>query len=290
MKTAAFSDILLYLGEFFELCQDLGLHAEAEAGRFGVYRSRIGQLNGEIDRLRAGEAEMPVFKKLAADLPRYLVALAESQEIVELLPFLRARPPQELVPRMRLLLAGPELPSEEDQASNQARNIQFELWLAGTLWRVGVQVELAEPDVRCKIGETTVLFACKRLFSVKRLTRRINEATEQLQRNLEPLPEKTSWGFIAISLSRVLGKTDQSEAIANRAEGLERLASRIEVLVTRRAKWHQTREAQGVVFHTASIFTNSETDRIELGKFVTLFGDGPVCEAVAVKLQSAAVR
>jgi len=290
VKTAAFSDILLYLGEFFELCQDLGLHAEAEGGRFGVYRSRIGQLNGEINRLRAGEAEMPVYRKLAADLPRYLVALAESQEIVELLPFLRTRPPQELMPRMRSLLAGPELPSEEDLASNQARNIQFELWLAGTLWRVGVQVELAEPDIRCKIGETTALFACKRLLSVKRLTRRINEATEQLQRNLEPLPEKTSWGFIAISLSGVLGKTDQSEAIANRAEGLERLASRIEALVTRRAKWHQTREAQGVVFHTVSIFANSETDRIELGKFLTIFGDGPVCEAVAVKLQSAAVH
>lgn len=290
MKTAAFSDILLHLGEFFELCQDLGLHAEAEAGRFGAYRARIGQLNREIDRLRAGEAKMPIYKKLAADLPHYLVALAESQEIVELLPFLRARPPQELMPRMRLLLAGPELPSEEDQASNQARNIQFELWLAGTLWRVGVQIELAEPDLRCKIGETTVLFACKRLISVKRLTRRINEATEQLRRSLEPLPEKTSWGFIAISLSRVLGKTDQSEAIANRAEGLERLSSRIEALVTRRAKWQQTREAQGVVFHAASIFTNSETDRIERGKFVTLFGDGPVCEAVAVKLQSAAVH
>jgi hypothetical protein len=289
VKTAAFSDILLHVGEFFELCQDLGLHAEAEAGRFGVYRSRIGQLNAEIDRLRAGEAEMPVYRKLAADLPWYLVALAESQEVVELLPFLRARPPRELVPRMRLLLAGPELPSEEDQASNQARNIQFELWLAGTLWRVGVQVELAEPDIRCKIGKTTALFACKRLFSVKRLTRRINEATEQLQRNLKLLPAKRSWGFIAISLSRVLRKTDQSEAIANQAEGLERLASRIEALVTRRAKWHQTREAQGVVFHTASIFTNSETDRIEHGKFIRLFGDGPVCQAVAVKLQSAAV-
>jgi len=290
MKTSAFSDILLRLGEFFGLCRDLGLHAEAEGGRFGIYRSRIVQLNAEIDRLRAGESEMPVYKKLAADLPRYLVALVESREIVELLPFLRGRPPRELVPRMRVLLAGPELPSEEDPASNQARNIQFELWLAGTLWRVGVQVELAEPDIRCEIGETILLFACKRLFSVRRLTRRINEATEQLQRNLRRLPEKSSWGFIAISLSRVLGKTDQSEAIANQAEGLEQLASRIDALVTRRAKWHQTREAQGVVFHTASIFTNSETDRIEVGRFVTLFGDGPVCEIVAGKLQSAAVQ
>jgi len=288
--TSAFSDILLHLGEFFELCQDLSLYAEAETGRFGVYRSRIGQLNGEIDRLRAGESERLVYRKLAEDLRRYLVALAESQEVGGLLPFLRVCSPQELMPKIRALLAGPELPSDEDQTSNQARNIQFELWLAATLWRVGIPVELAEPDIRCKIGDTTVLFACKRLLSVKKLTRRINEATEQLQRNLEASPERTAWGFIAISLSRVLGKTDQSEAIANRTDGLDRLASRIEVLVTRRARWQQTREAQGVLFHLGSMFTNNETNRIESGHYVTLYGSGPVCEALAGKLHSGAAQ
>src|SRR5205814_2317636 len=128
------------------------------------------------------------------------------------IPFLRACRPRELIPKVRALLAGPELPSEEDQASNQARNIQFELWLAGTLWQVGVQVELAEPDIRCKLAEGTVLFACKRLFSVKKLIRRINEATEQLRRSLDHVPQAASWGFIAISLSRVMRKVDQSEA------------------------------------------------------------------------------
>ena len=102
MKTATFNDNLLHLEEFFELCRALGLNAEAEAGRFGVYRSRIGELNGEMDRLRAGEAGMPIYKKLAADLPRYLVALAESQEIGGLLPFLRTCPPQELMPSLHL--------------------------------------------------------------------------------------------------------------------------------------------------------------------------------------------
>jgi phenylalanyl-tRNA synthetase beta chain len=41
--------------------------------------------------------------------------------------------------------------------------------------------------------------------------------------------------------------TDRSEAIANRAEGLEPLASRIRAVVERRAKWHQTHEVQGIV-------------------------------------------
>ena len=36
------------------------------------------------------------------------------------------------------------------------------------------------------------------------------------------------------------------------------------------------------------MFTNSDTGRIESGRFLTLYGDGLVCEALAVKLHSAA--
>jgi hypothetical protein len=78
------------------------------------------------------------------------VALAESQEIGAMLPFLRMCPPQALVSRLKTVLAGPELPSEEDQASNQARNIQFELWFANTLWR-GIRT-LHSSDIRFSLG------------------------------------------------------------------------------------------------------------------------------------------
>ena len=94
-----------------------------------------------------------------------------------------------------------------------------------------------------------------------------------------------AWGVVALSLSRVLTATDRAEAIASQAEGREDLASRIETLVERRAKWSQSREAQGIVFHAGSIFTNSGTDRIETGHFWTLYGDGPVCGAIAAVLQ-----
>src|SRR5437016_3418787 len=64
-KTAAFSEILTHLDQFFDVCGELGLHAQAEAGRFGVYRSRIGRLGDEIGRLRKGEDKMPIYRKLA---------------------------------------------------------------------------------------------------------------------------------------------------------------------------------------------------------------------------------
>src|SRR5207247_5880326 len=95
---------------------------------------------------------------------------------------------------------------------------------------------------------------------------------------------------IAISLSRVLAVTDRPEPIANRGEGLERLEFRIGNLVERRAKWRQTREAQGIVFHAASMFTNAENNRIESGSFITLYGDGPICGALANGLYSVAAK
>src|SRR6266545_1452692 len=283
----AYGDILSSLDEFFEFCRRFGLLAEAEGGRFGVYRSRIIHLSAEIDRLRTGEDKLPIYTKLKADLPRYLVALGESGEIREMLPFLGVCQQEELVHKLSAILSGPELPSEEDLASNQARNTQFELWLGAALWRGGAQVELAEPDLRCKIGEITVLLACKRLLSPRNLTKRINEATIQIQRNLKLLTEKPSSGFVAISFSNLLGM-EQSVVVNNRREALDRLASAIEASIIRRQpRWQHSEETQGIVFHAKAPF---ELGRIEFGAFLQLYGEGAVCEALAMTIDRATVH
>jgi hypothetical protein len=285
VTTAAYSEVLRDLEAFLSLCRARGLKQEVAASRFSLYRIRIQDLSVEIGRLRAGEPAAPIYKRLAADLPKHLVALFESLEVGGMMPFMNACPAEVLKPRLKLLLSGPEMPSDEDQASNQARNIQFELWLANTLSRAGASVVLAEPDLRCTIRDITILVACKRLVSVRKLTKRINEATEQLGRGLRALPGQALSGVIAISLTRVLPTNDRSETIANQAEGMERLASRIELLVERRAKWRQSREAQAILFQIASTFTNLEVDRIQCGYFLTMYGDGPVAAALNERLQ-----
>lgn len=283
----AYGDILFSLDEFFEFCRRFGLLAKAEGGRFGVYRSRISQLSAEIDRLRMGEDKSPIYTKLKADLPRYLVALGESGEIREMLPFLGVCQQEELAPRLSAILSGPELPSEEDLASNQARNIQFELWLGAALQRGGAQVELAEPDLHCKIGETTVLLACKRLLSPRNLNKRINQATKQIRRALKLLTEKPSSGFVAISFSNLLGM-ERSVVVTNRGEALGRLESAIDVLINRcQPKWQHSDETQGIVFHAKAAF---ELDRIEFGAFLLAYGRGAVCKALAETIDRAAVH
>lgn len=286
-QPAAYADILRQHEKFVAICEAAGVKAEAEGGRFGGYVERIRDLNSQLQRVRQAESEGLLFAQLAPDLPRYLVALTETREVGTMVPFLLTCPAEVLTPRLKAMLAGPEFPSEEDQASNQARNIQFELSLATLLSATGISVTLGEPDLRCTVGGLSIFVACKRLFSVQNLNKRINEATVQLRRELTQLPN--AFGVIAISLSRVLAVTDRSEAIASRGDGLRKLASRIDTLIVgRRARWQQTREAQAILFQVTSVFTNAETERIESGGFTTMYGAGPVCEVLAEKIQSMA--
>jgi hypothetical protein len=283
MGSARFDDILRGLSELFEICRDLGLERQALDGRFGVYRATILHVQSEFGKLRPGSDPTPVYRRISMSLPNVLTALAESQEICGIVPFLRTCSQTAVAPRLSAVLKGPELRGLEDEGSNQARNIQFELWLATLLWGADVEVSLEEPDLALRLGNDRILVACKRLFSVHKLTRRINEATDQLRRHLAQ-KSGPAWGVIAVSLAKILTGTDRAETIANQTEGRAELAARIESLVERRAKWAQTREAQGVVFHAGSVFTNAETNRIETGHFWTLYGDGPICGAIAAVL------
>jgi hypothetical protein len=119
--TAGYSEILRQLGTFFELCDSACLRPEAEGGRFGIYENRIRRLVGHIEAIDRGEPEAPLFAEMARDLPVYLVALAECQEVGEMTPFLKTCPQDLLASRLKAVVRGPVLPSDENQSSNQAR-------------------------------------------------------------------------------------------------------------------------------------------------------------------------
>src|SRR5688572_26317387 len=148
MATFSYSAIVNGLIEFFQFARSLGLGEQAASGRFGIYRRRIEELETKIANLRNGAKKASIYKELAADLPRYLVALAEGVEAARMGTFLRGCSPDMLRPRLKLMLGGPEMPSDENPTSNQARNIQFELSLGATLTRAGLTVDLEEPDLR----------------------------------------------------------------------------------------------------------------------------------------------
>jgi hypothetical protein len=284
MQTAGYVEILRKLHLFFGLCETLDLRNQAELGRFGIYEGRIRHLISNIEAIQRGVPEGPLFAKIAPELPIFMAALSEAFEVGEMTTFLRNFPKEVLESRLKLVVQGPVLPSDEDQASNQARNIQFELALATILAQSGMSITFAEPDLRCEVNGLTFFIACKRIVSPRRLNKRINEATNQLRRELAPFPE--AGGVIAISLSSVLATADgKSETIASQADGLKTMQTRIDTFVARHgARWQKTREAQGILFHVSSMFTNNGTGRVELGGFTVMHGTGPIVEAIATGL------
>jgi hypothetical protein len=218
MQTAGYAEILRRLHLFFALCETLDLRNQAEQGRFGIYEGRIRHLISNIEAIRSGQPEGSLFARIAPELPFFVEALCEALEVGEMTEFLSQFPRKVLKPRLRLVIRGPVLPSDETNISNQARNIQFELSLGALLGRKGVSIDFAEPDLRCKVDGLSFFIACKRILSPSKLNTRINDATDQLRRGLEPHPE--AGGIVAISLSSVLATSDgKPEAIAHKTKG-----------------------------------------------------------------------
>lgn len=272
---------------FFALCQELGLEEAVASSRFSTYRELLLELIQVVDQTKADDVAGHIRTKVLRRMPQYVVGLTESREVGESLPFLHTCRPEAIIGRIRRVLAGPIMPEDENPASNQSRNILFEFVLAATLWGAGVPVALAEPDLRYTFSDRTVFIACKRMFSMEKLVRRINEATRQLDRRLRTEPE-VSRGVVAISLSKVMNPGKRLETVANQSQARALLATRIETLVMKRARWQACREAEAILFHAASPFSNLDSGRIEAGEFFVLFGDNPTAKAVAEALNRAA--
>jgi len=284
MPRSGYAEILKQLEAFFELCSMVGLRGHKQ-GRFGSYQEHIRHLIEQVDAIRGGAAQGPLFAKLAPELPTFTESLAESLEVGRMIPFLSTFPSQVLKPLLTRVVRGPVLPSEEDSASNQARNIQFELALGAKLARTGAAVCFGEPDLRCQIDGRPFMIACKRILSPARLNDRIEEATKQVRRELRGLPDEVG-GIVAISLSSVLASSDgKPAAIASKADGLKKMQLEIDDFVKNHTVWQKTREAQGLLFLKTGMFTNYSTGRIDFGTFVVMHGTGPIVTAIASSLE-----
>jgi hypothetical protein len=280
---AGYEMVLRGLHRFFDLCETLDLRSDAEQGRFGIYESRMRHLIATIEALESGRPRR-LLEALAPDLAIYAETFGESLEIIGMLDFLHQCPPAALAPMLRRVLKGPVLAADETFNSNDARNIQFELLLGTVLTQSGMTVELAEPDLRCHVGNISFFVACKRIWAPNRLNERIDGAIRQLQRELTSHPE--AGGIIAISVTRQLTPTDGRPIhIASRAAAMELLSTEIEAFIARYcATWSATREAQGILFHTRGVFTNHETGTPDVGSFILMHGESPLVEAIAKRL------
>lgn len=225
MQRMSHEKIVAALDRVLELCRQFGLTKAVEASRFLEYRRRLQWLSALPSRHHSEDAASmtPQDKRLLA------TAQAESLELAGLADFLETCTPTILKPKLRDILRGPLVLFEEDQVSNKARNIMFELNLAEKLWRARLQPELGEhPDVQCVVNSTPLLIECKRPLFARSVVMRIGEAHKQLERELRKRPHAR--GIIAVSLSKTreadtfLRYSNEAGVQAFLGDELERLA------------------------------------------------------------------
>lgn len=176
MQRIRYEHILQNLNQTLAFCESIGLGDIADRSRFADYRRCIERL---IESLRM----RPVPREIEEHQHEYRVALEESMQFGNLLPYFQQCDCTLVCRKLKDCLSGLSLPSDESPTSNQARNIQFELLLASTLQQAGFETVLGEhPDLKCKVDNTWFFFECKRPYSTETATlkKRIHEASKQL--------------------------------------------------------------------------------------------------------------
>jgi hypothetical protein len=136
-------------------------------------------------------------------IPNYVAGLFELLEVLKVFRAFSDDISPILGGKVSRALCGPISPMEESPRNNEARNAMFELVLAANWKNGGAIVELGEPDIRIVLGGTTFLVECKRPFSSKGVRRNIEDAARQLRKALSEPPQASSYGLVAVSLSRI---------------------------------------------------------------------------------------
>ncbi|OGU71459.1 MAG: hypothetical protein A3H45_00050 [Ignavibacteria bacterium RIFCSPLOWO2_02_FULL_55_14] len=265
-QRASYQEILERLTNGLAFCRSIELKNRAEKGRFSHYENRIKRL---IRIARQGK-DLPAKEKqhILGQLQEYLVALSECFEFGDIISQLQHLPHEVLAPKLKTILKGPLLPSDENANSNAARNILFELNIAARLKHAGIEPQLGEhPDVRCEIAGKTLFIECKRPFTETRLGENIEHAANQLLTDLASVPDVI--GIIAVSLSKALNPAYQPVHARNKAEAQAWVIENLEAAAASvghiGVKFCNSRVV-GILFHMIAVFENVETNRYDVGQ------------------------
>lgn len=192
MDTIRYSDLLLRLEGFDSWLKGLGLtphlndriHKAFKVLRKAEEASRRGQETGIYTNIQ----------------PEDWFPIIESLEAYDVFTAFKNDTSHALTVALERALSGPSQPIDESAKNRDGRNIWYELALAAE-WKLrGATVVLAEPDLQLIRDDITFLVACKRPAKQRSIHANIRGAIEQLQGNLDKVPQGT-FGVAAINLS-----------------------------------------------------------------------------------------
>ena len=263
-----YEEILEKLNQSLAYFEEIGLGERAQQSRFIEYTRLIEHLC-EIIRTHSIDSLPPqVEEELRNHTLEYVLALTESMELTDALPYLKTCDSKIAHQKIRKILSGPLLPRDEDQNSNEARNTIFELNLASKLYTVGLNPSLGTgADVECMIEGKRLLIECKRPLSDSSVKMRIKKAKKQVEADLK----KTAPGsrvVIAVSLSKIMNPTDKFFAFLEESSAREKLADLLEAEAekTKRSWTNLGRKVIGIIFHVITPSIDRKDSKFSLGQ------------------------
>jgi hypothetical protein len=189
---------------------------------FQAKDASIEKLNEVVDwinglGIRSAATRLMGYKKFIAEFYRvlgtedasesHLYQFAQAQrEIFELVRLKEALQTQEgthLLQRLKQVTSG--LPFRSARIHDPARDISFELSIAGRFLKAGLEVDFSQiADVVVRSDPYTIYVECKRITSEKQVEKRIAEAYQQASRRIASSNSSRAKGFCAFEVSEVI--------------------------------------------------------------------------------------
>ncbi len=199
MEIQTWADLVSGLDEALAFAKN-DLKLDTTNTRFNAYRTRLD----ELERSRQQYGDGAALEGFLAEIELNAVALTESQELMAVVAFLRTVALDRAKKKLQIVLKGPDLPADENENSNYARNTMFELNLAARLRRAGVAVEIGgDADLDFTYNGLRWFGECKRPYKLESITNNIGDACQQLGQRLAS-SRLAARGLLAISISRPL--------------------------------------------------------------------------------------
>lgn len=193
MERVTFNSALETLSELDDWLTSLGIPPKKD--RWHGATETIAKARAQREHIERGGKIVPI--------PNYVPALFEALEVLLVKrAFSNGRSPA-LKDKLSRAVGGPDSPATERPKNSGARNTMFELVLAADWKTAGADLELGEPDIRVRFGGATFAVECKRPFSAHSVRANIHDAASQLGVLLDSPEHTSSFGVVAVSLSRV---------------------------------------------------------------------------------------
>lgn len=130
-------------------------------------------------------------------------AYLEANEIIRVYSDLQHIDQSDFQGQLRKVLGGQEYRGRVD--NDQARDLLFELSTAARFLRAGYKVELSGPcDIVAEIPEGRVYIECKRIKSIKKISKNIKKATMQIKKRIGRNLRAKALGLVAVNVTDLI--------------------------------------------------------------------------------------